>query len=104
MNKVILIIDAPECCDECPLCCPKGEVMIEPYVYRHLFSCKCVPEGVTDIYIRDISMEMPEWCPLREIPKKKKVDIKRNCDYEESLYASGYNAAIDEIMKGAPKC
>lgn len=38
-------------------------------------------------------------CPLREVPKKKDKDrTYYDTDYN---YALGYNACIDEIMKGS---
>lgn len=35
----------------------------------------------------------PDWCPLRELPKKKSV-------YTNGHYSDGYNACIDELLKG----
>ena len=42
---------------------------------------------------------IPDWCPLREVPQKKDYDY---CD--RSIWTHeriGFNACIDEIMKGS---
>lgn len=47
-----------------------------------------------DKYMRSTPKGKPDWCPLREVPKK--------LDYppmNESSYVAGYNACIDEILK-----
>lgn len=44
---------------------------------------------------------LPDWCPLRELPKKMQVCGKY--PQEDKIvpsYKIGYNACIDELLKG----
>lgn len=100
MSKSILVLDTPRACIECPLSYPKDKITVEPYVYRQLFSCQCVPEDVEDIYVQDILNEKPDWCPLREIPQKTaKRDLADFSKGYSDGWNKGYNAAIEEILK-----
>lgn len=74
MSKSILVIDTPNCCGECELC------------------------GKWNI--KDLKT-FPKDCPLKDLPERKEdVEIKKNSDYSESFYIQGYNACIDDILKG----
>lgn len=49
----------------------------------------------------DYCQEKPDWCPLREAPKKMKVCGKYpQPDGIVPSYKIGFNACIDEILKG----
>lgn len=84
MSKSILVIDTPECCGKCP----------------------CFLEVSTDccgVNGKDIdSHGKPDWCPLRDFPEMK--EIRNFClgsdDYAQQGYQQGWNACIDEILKG----
>lgn len=80
MSKSILVIDTPECCDYCPV----GRIFgMEGQV-------ECM-EG-KDIRVNNNGRTIPDWCPLRDLPEKY---------YPVSMnFESGYNACIDEILKG----
>lgn len=41
--------------------------------------------------------EKPDWCPLRELPEKKRADT--DLLTVESGIVEGWNACLDEIMK-----
>lgn len=86
MSKSILVIDTPKNCGKCP----------------------CFLEVATDccgVNGKDIdSHGKPDWCPLKEMIEKTSVGIevcignKTECI---KSYVDGYNACIDEILKGA---
>ena len=92
MNKAILVIDMPSCCNECSL------------MWEDEYSYYCpvrLHENITDLY-RDyiITSDKPEWCPLRPIPTKYNMkDVVFDRDYDGD-YEYGYNACIDEILWG----
>lgn len=85
MSKSILVIDTLENCGQCP----------------------CFLEVATDccgVNGKDIDGHgKPDWCPLKDVPKKK--NVRNFClgekDFEQKGYQQGYNACIDEILKGA---
>lgn len=81
MSKSILVIDAPENCCGCDL------------EYGHY----C---GKEKRYISEEEFEsIPDWCPLRNLMKKRERNKYHN-EYERGA-VDGFNACIDEILKGA---
>ena len=86
MSKSILVIDTPNSCMGCN------------FLY-------CDVEHDTDNCIaceesRKVNLEKeekPDWCPLREMPEKKRVSLLDN--ELEIGKKHGYNACIDEILK-----
>lgn len=79
MSKAILVMDMPSCCDECDVICTQYYTAIKDKNFEN--------------YMK------PNNCPLREVPQKKDYDY---CD--RSIWTHeriGYNACIDEIMKGS---
>ena len=95
MSKVMLIMDKPDACIECPLCFKAEEISIGAFEYRRLYSCKRVPEDVEDIYLEDILHKKPDWCPLKDVPNKIENAIG-DMDYYKAI---GFNACINEILK-----
>ena len=80
MSKSILVIDTPENCCGCDL------------EYGHY----C---GKEKRYIDEEEFEtIPDWCPHRELPEKKEENKYHN-NYERGI-VDGFNACIDEILKG----
>lgn len=80
MSKSILVIDTPEYCGKCP----------------------CFLEVATDccgLNGKDIdSHGKPDWCPLRDLPEERNENnTYTDCEYYR---AQGFNACIDEILKG----
>jgi len=74
MSKAILIIDMPECCDEC-------SVMCEQYY--------------SAVKNKDFNNDMkPDNCPLREVPQKDKSFARNNAYH----YQCGWNDCIDKIL------
>lgn len=99
MSKAVLVIDMPSSCLECPLSHKSEEIPLGNFTYQSLFRCKFEPEDLCEddgdtVYLNDIMMKSkPNWCPLRELPEKKSV-------YTNGHYTDGYNACIDELLKG----
>lgn len=78
MSKAILVMDMPESC----------------------FSCKLSEWANCRITKRcHVQHSRPFDCPLHELPQKKdERDFDSDSDYFGAL---GYNACIDEILKGS---
>lgn len=85
MSKVILILEKPNSCDECPL-------------FRNHYSDMCCGalnnRGINYPYPKDFRQD---WCPLQEPPKKEKGS---DCfDEFEDEHAYGWNACLDKILR-----
>ena len=86
MSKAVLVIDMPSGCIKCPL---------YDYVPSSCF--------LTNKFQNNISKDFkPDWCPLHELPEKKTLngnvsDIQK---MGKELMDIGYNACIDELLKG----
>lgn len=82
MSKAMLIMDMPETCYECPFLDEADNCLAMDVLY-------------TDV---EVMIEKPTWCPLREVPEKRKYYKKDSvCD---EMKRQGYNACIDEIFGG----
>lgn len=92
MNKSIFILDTPECCNRCPV----GRI------FGMAGQVECM--GGKNIRVSQNGSTIPNWCPLRDFPKRKmllgidgastEMEIRERCRQE------GFNACIDEILKG----
>lgn len=97
MSKAILVMDMPDSCDKCPLFC-------------NYYSDMCCG----GLHNRTIDYPYPEkfrqeWCPLRELPKKKQERYglcRQNSSGSWDTYgekidsvAVGYNQCLDDICK-----
>lgn len=84
MSKSILVIDTPERCSMCEFLKSTDEEY-----------CYCGRLGFdyqVNEYMRSMPKGKPDWCPLRDLPEKY---------YPVSMnFESGFNACIDEILKG----
>ena len=83
-NKSILVIDTPNNCNQC--CCGYDS-------YGEINLCAITNKSVTEYYYGG---KRPDWCPLRELPEK--ANHPDLCD--GGRYDKGYNACIDELLKG----
>lgn len=100
MSKAVLVMDMPSNCSECEFCL---EIAENHHVCQRVSDnnerCKRIDYDV-EVY----QYEKPDWCPLRELPEKTEVsDCGELCDTDDwydSGYADGYNACIDELLKG----
>ena len=88
MSKSILVIDTPETCFDCRFC---------RELHEGMEACCEISDEPDDIELcrmieADYCQEKPAWCPLRDLPEKY---------YPVSMnFESGFNACIDEILKG----
>ncbi len=99
MRKAVLVLEMPSSCDECPLFGSHYSDM----------TCKANGRSINYPYPKD---ERQDWCPLRELPVKKDSmnlnSIMEKCKDRDSIMDSvlkqfivdGYNACIDELLKG----
>ena len=89
MSKAILVIDMPDSCDSCPL-------------FGNHYSdlcCKALNNRSIDYpYPKDVRQE---WCPLRELPQKKRANTNTTA-YDKAVQI-GYNICIDTILKEGAK-
>lgn len=84
MEKAILVIDMPSCCEECSL------MFEDEYSYWCPVRCE---ESKKDLYSKYIvNHTKPGWCPLRKAPEHM------SSFFEESDYMSGYNDCLNEIL------
>lgn len=81
MSKAILVMDMPKSCCSCPLYNSSDECIVQ--------------DEDANFKASDSWEELRKSCPLRELPEKKKHTL-----YSIGAWNSGYNACIDEIMKG----
>ena len=89
MDKAILVIDMPKCCNACPICASYAESAFSIREYW----CTVSENTYVDPY------DKPKWCPLKPAPEKYDVldAIKNNPDYDPS-YDMGRNDCIDDII------
>ncbi len=91
MSKAILVMDMPKSCDVCDFVtvdCLSGYMICDNPLSEQ-YGC-----DVTNYIGR-----RAEGCPLREVPQRKN---ENTMFYDsEHYFAGGYNACIDEIMKGS---
>ena len=93
MNKAMLIMDMPECCADCRL---SDEGKFCKYENSQIFKLVENNEG---FMTENIGLtKKPDWCPLREVPKRKQGSGLPQYD-TDIHYEIGYNACIDEIIK-----
>lgn len=95
-KRCVLVMDMPSGCIKCPL---------YDYVPSSCFLTNKFQNNISDDF-------KPDWCPLREFPKKKNSmnlnSIMEKCKDRDSIMDSilkqfivdGYNACIDELLKG----
>lgn len=91
-KKAILIMDMPKNCAECNLCSSQdGEYFCIPDDFTHYLD---------ESYVSHNTTERPEWCPLKEVPKKRRT-IGKESENDQLCFNGGYNACIDEILEGS---
>lgn len=90
MSKSILLINTPESCCQCRFSGSDGDYC-------------CLKENMVSdsnmISEEEYLNKKPDWCPLRDLPEKRKVPLQY--PYLHQLIADGWNACVDEILKGA---
>lgn len=81
MSKAILVMDMPKNCNECDVICTK--------YYSALHN--------GDIAV----LTKPNGCPLKELPQRKGLLNQLPMYDTDTHYEQGWNACIDEILKGS---
>lgn len=95
MSKVIAIIDKPKDCQECVFGICKYSTRLTTRRKGYYCRLKKPKDRVVEEFDYDAEVHLSN-CPLKEVPQKP--------DYppiNESSYVAGYNACIDEILKGS---
>lgn len=90
MSKSILVIDTPERCSMCKFMRNTDE----EYHYCRVLGF----DYQVDDYMRSAPKGKPDWCPLRDLPKKK--DMEPGKTIIRAAQHEGWNMCIDEILKG----
>ena len=89
MSKAVLVMNMPESCDMCDFV---DDMQPPRYGERTLYcGVPGIGEDVTD-YIEC----RPEFCPLRELPERKKLTYT---DLDADNKASGWNDCLDKILE-----
>lgn len=95
MAKAVLVMDMPESCFGCNFLYCNADAGID--------SCQAMK--VSRI-VDSETYEKPDWCPLRELPKKKEEFELRKCKGSMKgtwkvplIENKGFNACLDEILK-----
>ena len=82
--KAILVIDKPIECDGCPC------------LNYNMWYCQADPKHRDggDDYV-------PEWCPLKPMPERMKVDYDTisSAEVTEKVVAIGWNACLEDLEK-----
>lgn len=84
MSKAILVMDMPKNCFDCR--------------FQEMGFCEAV-HSVGEMIPDDDLESKPDWCPLREMPEKKKT-IGTESETERICMNCGWNACIDAIGGG----
>lgn len=96
MSKVIAIMDRPKNCEECVF---GGCGYSLPLSTRKKgYYCNLGDYTVTEEFDYDAEVHLSN-CPLREVPQK--TDFRKAKTETVRNWIEGYNACIDEIMKGS---
>lgn len=102
MSKAILVLNKkPQHCGVCPLKIynynlKDNSAIVFCYVEPIPQYCEH-----TNIYDYWFHAKKPKWCPLKLLPKKRKLpaDMVDYTNYgEEPWFTDGYNACIDEML------
>lgn len=90
MSKSILVIDTPENCEKCGFSGSDGDVC-------------CLEDKL--ISEKEYFDKKADWCPIRDLPRRKiflGLDGASDAmEIRERGRQEGFNACIDEILKGA---
>lgn len=98
MDKVILVMDDPMYCCNCPLAKSKRHNITK----EEIWLCGIAQKDKYDYSFNPIDMESdtkPNWCPLRPVPNKQYEGGAWTAEgYVEDGFPSGWNACIEEIL------
>lgn len=86
MDKVILVMNDPMFCCNCPLARMRFN--------RGGYVCGIARQTDKDCYLEKVDMDSetkPDWCPLKPLPDKVEVFMDD--------WADGYNACLEDILE-----
>lgn len=93
MSKSFYVLDTPQGCFNCDFCHTKD------YDYRERVDgekfCGIKNMNVDD-YCNYVNPRKPDWCPLKELPERKKLGDFVSA--MEDMKIVGYNICLDEIL------
>lgn len=89
MAKAVLVMDMPERCTKCPL------ALILPQKDGLALCLARQKNGQEEYNPKHEKSWRPDWCPLRELPKK--ANHPAYCD--NGRFDKGWNACLDRILK-----
>lgn len=96
MSKAVLVMDMPKDCLHCKL---RKAIHINEKCYQH---CGLDTNGYClESFFKEDDLKdgfKSEHCPLRELMEKK--DLKNALTMTDLGWIEGYNACIDELLKG----
>ena len=92
MSIAVLVMDMPSSCSKC-------KFMYEFYGVKKCQLLNILENGGKAIIPTDaLTTGRKECCPLRELMDKK--DLKNALTMTDLAWIEGYNACIDELLKG----
>lgn len=67
--SVIVPIDMPGACIDCPLLSKPEEIAVGDWMYKKICRCTIAPNEIEDPYynLHWLAYNKPEWCPLKEV-------------------------------------
>ncbi len=89
MAKAILIMDMPQSCFQCRF------LRIDTEHVKVTERCGALEVGRR---LDTESYDKPDWCPLRELPEKIPKPKSGYDITNKTLYRTGWNACLDEIL------
>lgn len=89
MPKAVLVMDMPENCEHCTCKYPS---------YKDDALYDCAITGKTVPINGGRYGKKPDWCPLQELPEKRRT-VGKEDESDKLLMNAGFNACLDEITK-----
>lgn len=98
MSKLVLVIDTPENCYDCPF----GTAYCGDSEYEGCCElAECLDSDmrlIAEEYYDYESESRPDWCPLKPLPERKEYIVPiDNVESQKDIIAVGWNACINKI-------
>lgn len=94
MSKSVLLIDTPEICVDC-IFCQEYRTKSREYTYCYVTNGDSENDMKLIDCIYGYRQSKPDWCPLKELPSKKKWGEIYNGNVK------GWNDCLREIIGGS---
>ena len=95
--KAVLVMEMPDKCLNCPL---HQYIDTEEGEHDAFVFCSAEHwrEPITHQPVENLE-ERPDWCPLRLLPQKEKVNADSEGEFKtiDDAWTQGFNACLDEI-------